>query len=111
MKVVIQGSLVGAVLLGAFAIGAMSGSASAAPAGLQVSKHKLNFQLASGSSTSPPQMVKISNSGPAITGLSIQVTGRFRGAFQKDHFLSDCKTHLGYGSKVMATLTFPTPHP
>src|SRR5260370_21826793 len=102
MKVVIQGSLVGAVLLGAFAIGAMSGSASAAPAGLQASKHKLNFQLASGSSTSPPQMVKISNSGPAITGLSIQVTGRFRGDFPHDLSLTNCGTDLRYAHSDIA---------
>ncbi len=103
MKVVIRGLWMGAVLL--IASGAMLGSASAA-AGLQVSPHKLNFQLQSGPPISQPQMVKISNSGPAITGLSIQVSGRASGDFQKDLSHSDCTTDLGAGASCMVALTF-----
>ena len=104
MKALIKGLLMGAVLL--IASGVMLGSASAAPAGLQVSPHKLNFQLPSGRPISQPQMVKISNSGPAITGLSIQVSGRASGDFQKDLSHSDCTTDLGAGASCMVALTF-----
>ncbi len=106
MKRVIRGVLIGVMLLNL--VGAMPARAAG---GLQVSKRSLNFGqqgFATGSgassSTSQPHTVKISNTGTAITGLNIQVSGSDAGDFQKAS--TDCTANLGAGANCSVTLTF-----
>src|SRR5260370_4211289 len=107
MKVVIRGVLVGALLL--IAMGAMP--ASAAPAGLRISKRGLNFGavgFGNPSATSKPYPVTILNKGPAITGLNLQVTPGNLG-FQISG--KDCKSDLAAGASCRVMLTFTPAFP
>src|SRR6266849_3931994 len=105
MKGAIRRVLIAAMLLNLFGV-----TPARAASGLHFSKKSLNFgqqgaatNPGQSSSTSKPQTVKISNTGPAITGLKIELAGSNAGDFQKT---TDCTADLGGGANCSVTLTF-----